>query len=59
MSKQPPFVVGITGASGAAYSVRLLDVLTSLGYDIDLAISPSAQLVLKQELDLEVDLENF
>ncbi len=53
------FVLGITGASGAVYSVRLLEVLISAGYDVHLIISPSGQELIKQELDLRVDLENF
>lgn len=53
------FVVAITGASGAAYSVRLVEVLLSAGCDVHLTISAAAQTVLKQELNLAVDLENF
>jgi len=52
-------VVAITGASGVTYSVRLLEVLLAAGCDIHLTISAAAQTVLKQELDLNVDLENF
>jgi 4-hydroxy-3-polyprenylbenzoate decarboxylase len=53
------FVVGITGASGMIYAVRLLEVLIAAGYDVHLSISPSGQMVIKQELDLTVDLDNF
>jgi 4-hydroxy-3-polyprenylbenzoate decarboxylase len=53
------FVVAITGASGVTYSVRLLEVLLAAGCDVHLTISPAGQLVLKQELDLNVDLDNF
>jgi len=52
-------VVAITGASGATYSVRLLEVLLAAGCDIHLIISDAAGAVLKQELDLDVDLERF
>jgi 4-hydroxy-3-polyprenylbenzoate decarboxylase len=52
-------VVAITGASGATYSVRLLEVLLAAGCDVHLIISAAAQAVLKQELDLSVDPENF
>jgi 4-hydroxy-3-polyprenylbenzoate decarboxylase len=51
-----PIVLAMTGASGAAYAVRLLDVLTAAGVEVHLAISPAGQAVLKQELDLDVDL---
>ena len=53
------FVVAMTGASGAAYAVRLLEVLSAAGCDVHLTISAAAQAVLKQELDLSVDLDNF
>ncbi len=53
------FVLAITGASGAIYGVRLLDVLLNAGCDVQLAISPAGQAVLKQELDLSVDLDRF
>lgn len=52
-------VVALTGASGATYSLRLLEVLLAAGCDIHLTISAAAQSVLEQELDLSVDLENF
>lgn len=52
-------VVAITGASGAVYATRLLEVLYAAGCDIHLIISPAAQTVFKQELDLTVNLEDF
>lgn len=52
-------VVAITGASGAAYALRLLDVLLAAGCDIHLSISAAAQTVMKQELDLSIDLDDF
>ncbi|MHB8897430.1 MAG: UbiX family flavin prenyltransferase [Thermoguttaceae bacterium] len=50
------FILAVTGASGAAYAVRLLDVLSAAGCDVHVTISPAAALVLRQELDLEIDL---
>jgi 3-polyprenyl-4-hydroxybenzoate decarboxylase len=38
---KPSILVGITGASGAAYAVRLLRVLSAAGCPIDLSISPA------------------
>ncbi len=55
----PPLVVGVTGASGSAYAVRLLEVLLLGGHEVHLTISPSAALVFKQELNLKVDVEHF
>ena len=52
-------VLGVTGASGAAYSVRLLEVLLAAGCDVYLAISPAAQIVFRHELGLAVDLDHF
>lgn len=53
------FVLGITGASGAVYAVRLLDVWLRSGCDVQLSISPAGQAVLKHELGLAVDLDRF
>jgi 4-hydroxy-3-polyprenylbenzoate decarboxylase len=52
-------VVAITGASGAAYSLRLLEVLIAAGRTVHLMISPSGVEVLRTELDLKVDLDAF
>ncbi len=51
--------VAITGASGVTYAVRLLQVLMSAGCNVHLTISGAAQSVIKQELDLNVDLDDF
>jgi flavin prenyltransferase len=52
-------VLGVTGASGTPYARRLIEVLSAAGWDVHLSISPAAQIVLKQELDLDVDLDQF
>ena len=52
-------VVGITGASGALYARRLLEILLGAGRRVHLTISPAGAEVLKTELDITVDLENF
>lgn len=57
--KKRTVVVGITGASGVVYAVRLLEVLRATGSQVHLSISPSAQAVLKQELGLSIDLDKF
>jgi polyprenyl P-hydroxybenzoate/phenylacrylic acid decarboxylase-like protein len=47
-------IVGITGASGVVYGVRLLQVLARTpGWETDLVMSPSAVITLSQELDLQ------
>ncbi|MCS7170840.1 MAG: UbiX family flavin prenyltransferase [Aquificaceae bacterium] len=45
-------VLCITGASGVLYGYRLLQVLTSMSFEIDLVVSSSGWVVLKQELDI-------
>ncbi len=55
----PPLVLAITGASGAIYATRLLEVLRSLQITVHLTISPPAVLVLRQELELDVRLDDF
>jgi 4-hydroxy-3-polyprenylbenzoate decarboxylase len=51
--------VGITGASGAVYSMRLLEVLLATGHDVHLSISPTGAQVIHEEMDLRVDLDDF
>ncbi len=58
MTKKP-IILAITGASGAIYAVRLLEVLLAAGYDVHLTISAAGRLVLEQELDVSVDLDDF
>lgn len=52
-------VLAMTGASGAAYALRLLEVLVAAGRVVHLTISPAAAQVMKHELDLTVDLDSF
>ncbi|MCC9604916.1 UbiX family flavin prenyltransferase [Blastopirellula sp. JC732] len=59
MSAASPIVLGITGASGAVYARRLLNVLIHSGYDVDLSISESGRAVWLQELDVALDLQKF
>src|SRR4051812_15460808 len=54
-----PIVVGITGASGAIYAVRLIDVLRDAGRDVHLTISTSGRDVIQHELKIHVDLDRF
>ena len=59
MAAIPPLVLGITGASGAPYAVRLLEVLLESGREVHLAISPSGQAVIGEELGRQIDLDRF
>lgn len=57
-AKNEPIVVAITGASGAIYAVRLMQVLCRTDHEIHLTISPSGAAVIAQELGLRLDLRN-
>ncbi|WP_092312113.1 UbiX family flavin prenyltransferase [Brevundimonas viscosa] len=48
-------VVGISGASGVIYGVRMLDALRELGIESHLVVSRAALLTLSQETDLSAD----
>jgi flavin prenyltransferase len=52
-------VVAMTGASGAPYGVRLLEVLIRAGRTVHLMLSPSGTQVIFQEMDRRIDLEQF
>lgn len=62
MTEQKPknFVVGITGASGGIYGVRLTETLLSLGYTVHLVVSNAGWRVFKEELGFAAsDREGF
>ncbi|AAK65855.1 UbiX family flavin prenyltransferase [Sinorhizobium meliloti] len=46
-------IVGITGASGAAYGIRALELAQAAGVETHLVVSRSALLTLNQELGLQ------
>jgi len=48
------WVIGITGASGAVYGVRLCEVLLSMQYPLHLLITDAGWRVLKEELGWQV-----
>ena len=58
-SSPQPVVLGVTGASGAIYSRRLLHVLLSANCNVHLSVSPSGKAVFEQELGESIDLDNF
>jgi 4-hydroxy-3-polyprenylbenzoate decarboxylase len=49
-----PFALAITGASGAAYALRLLEVLVRQGERVDIMISAPGQIVIGMETDLKL-----
>ncbi|MGO8955704.1 MAG: UbiX family flavin prenyltransferase [Rhodomicrobium sp.] len=55
-----PLIVGISGASGAIYGVRMLAVLKELGIETHLIMTHSAHITLAAETDLKVvDVEKL
>ena len=54
-----PVVLGVTGASGAIYSRRLLHVLLNTNCDVHLSVSPSGKAVFEQELSESLYLDDF
>lgn len=53
-----PLVVGISGASGVTYGVRILDACREMGVETHLVVSRAAVLTLSQEADLTLDALN-
>ncbi len=59
-----PYAVALTGASGLAYGLRLIDCLVDAGKNVTVLVSQTAHLVAKQELGLTLppragELEKF
>ncbi len=47
------WVVGITGASGSIYGIRLIEVLLQMNYEVHLVVTEAGWRVLKEELGWE------
>ena len=47
-------IIGITGASGTIYGVRLLQACKELGLETHLCMSKAAELTLSYELEMRV-----
>ncbi len=54
IANRPRLVVGISGASGIVYGVRVLDACRELGVETHLVVSRAALLTLAQETSLTV-----
>ncbi len=53
-------IVGLAGASGAIYGIRLIEVLVDqIDFEVHLTISPAGARVLSEEVGVEIDLGNF
>jgi len=52
-------IIAITGASGVIYAKRLLEILSQKDYFIHLTISEAGAVIIQDELDIEINLEDF
>jgi 4-hydroxy-3-polyprenylbenzoate decarboxylase len=52
-ASRPGLIVGISGASGAVYGVRLLETLRRLGIDSHLVMSKAAEMTISYEIDMK------
>ncbi len=48
-----PYIVAITGASGSIYGIRLLEVLAEQKVPVELVVSDTAKIVMKEELGID------
>ena len=55
MSDPRRLIVGITGASGIAYGVRMLELLAATEYEVHLVMSKAAELTMGLETDFKPD----
>ncbi len=54
LEQRSPVILAMTGASGAAYGLRLLELLLQSGHPVYLLVSKAAQMVLAMETELDV-----
>ncbi|MCO6413691.1 MAG: UbiX family flavin prenyltransferase [Thiogranum sp.] len=54
MHDDNPFAIAITGASGAPYALRLIEVLVARGERVDLMVSAPGQIVIGMETDFRL-----
>ncbi|OEF97297.1 aromatic acid decarboxylase [Vulcanibacillus modesticaldus] len=55
MNESKKIIVGITGASGVIYGIRLIEELVKMGHKVHLMITDAGWQVLNQELGLSID----
>lgn len=54
MSRKKRWILGISGASGAVYGMRLLEVLNQMEFGLDLILSDVAKIVLREEMGIHI-----
>jgi 4-hydroxy-3-polyprenylbenzoate decarboxylase len=50
----PPLIVGMSGASGVIYGIRLLELLRNVSVETHLVMSRSAEITVAHETDLKI-----
>ena len=55
MQRQKRLIIGMSGASGAAYGIRALQLLQPLEVETHLIISPAAQITIAEETEFSLD----
>ncbi|MGN7311212.1 UbiX family flavin prenyltransferase [Alkalicoccobacillus gibsonii] len=54
MSSQGPYIVGMTGASGGIYGIRLVQELLGTGHDVHLVLTEATWQVFQAEMKLDI-----
>ena len=54
MNQKKRWVLGIAGATGSAYGLRLLQVLNQKGYDVDVILSDAGRIVAREETGINL-----
>lgn len=54
-TKIKPIIIGITGASGIIYGIRLLEKLHALNIETHLVMSDASKMTLRAETDIKLD----
>lgn len=54
MEKNRKIIVGISGASGAVYGIRMLEILREIGVETHLVISKAAKITIAQETEYKI-----
>lgn len=52
------YIVGITGASGSIYGIRLVEELLNKGHKVHLVVTEAGWMVFREELDWKVENRN-
>lgn len=54
-----PYIVAMTGASGVVYGLRIVQALSEAGVTVELVISDTARIVMREELGIDAASGDF